>query len=59
MIVAKGFDDCVVFMTDDGITVTVAEPEGGLDSAGVAKIKDIITTETEYAADDLKIMEIK
>ena len=58
MIVAKGFKDCMVFMTDDSVTVTVVRPEEGLSSAAVAKITDIITSETDYKADALKIIEI-
>ena len=58
MIVAKGFADCVVFMTDDGVTVTVAKPEEGLSSSAVAKITDIITSETSYTVDSLKIIEV-
>ena len=59
LIVAKGFEDCVVFISDDGINVTVPAPEDGLPAASVAKITDIVTTETDFAADNLKIIEIK
>ncbi|MGE4483540.1 MAG: SpoIIIAH-like family protein [Oscillospiraceae bacterium] len=59
LIMAKGFDDCVVFMTDDGINVTVPTEEGGLSTASVAKITDIVTSETDFGADVLKIIEIK
>ena len=58
MIKAKGFEDCVVFITDEGVTVTVASPEGGLSSPMAAQITDIIKTETGYTADSLKIIEI-
>lgn len=59
LIVAKGFADCVVFISDEGINVTVSAPEEGLPAASVAKIKDIVTAETDFTADSLKIIEIK
>lgn len=59
LIMAKGFADCVVFMSDDGINVTVPSEEGGLSTASVAKITDIVTSETGLGADALKIIEIK
>ncbi len=59
LITAKGFSECVVFISDDGINVTVPVPQEGLSSASVAKITDIITEKTEFTAADLKIIEIK
>lgn len=53
---AKGFDDSVVFMSGDGVTVTVHFPSGSEDAESVAKITDIITTETDYEASALKII---
>lgn len=58
MIVAKGFTDCVMFMTDEKVTVTVAKPEGGLTTEGAAQIRDIITSETDYTVDSLTIIEV-
>ena len=55
---AKGFDDSVVFMSADGVTVTVRFPEGTPESESVAKITDIITTETDYTASALRIIGI-
>jgi stage III sporulation protein AH len=58
LIMAKGFLDCVVYMSDDGVSVTVSAEEG-LSTVGVAKITDIILSETEFTADQLKVIEIK
>jgi len=58
MIIAKGFLDCVVFMSDEGVTVTVCKEENGLSSADTAKITDIITTQTDYTAQMLTVIEI-
>ncbi|MBE6948885.1 MAG: SpoIIIAH-like family protein [Ruminococcaceae bacterium] len=59
LVVAKGFQDCVAYMTEDGITVTVACDAEALSDSAVAQIKDIVLSETEYTADQLKIIEIK
>lgn len=55
---AKGFIDCVVYLTDERVSVTVAA-EGGLDQSAVAKITDIVIAETGLTADKLTVSEIK
>ena len=59
LITAKGFQDCVAYMTDNNVTVTVSAGAEGLSEAGVARIKDIILTETDYNANQMKIVEVK
>ncbi len=59
LIKAKGFADCVVYMSDEGVNVTVPAPEEGLSSASVAKITDVVTTQTDYTAGDIKIIPVK
>lgn len=59
LIIAKDFADCVVYISDDGISVTVPAPEEGLSAASVAKIKDVIMSETDFTAADMKIIEVK
>ncbi len=56
LVVAKGYSDCVAFMGADSISVVVSSPEG-LETADVARIKDIVIAETSYTADQIKIME--
>lgn len=56
LVVAKGYSDCVAFMGVDSISVVVSSPEG-LETADVARIKDIVIAETSYTADQIKIME--
>lgn len=58
LIMAKGFIDCVVFLSEDGVSVTVAAEEG-LSTVGVAKITDIILSETSFTADQLTVIEVK
>jgi len=59
LIKAKGFADCVVYISSDGVSVTVAAPPEGLSTAEVAKITDIIVSHTDWKAMDLNIIEVK
>jgi stage III sporulation protein AH len=59
LIMAKGFEECVVYISEDGISVAVPAPSGGLSAAEVARITDVVTTETSFTAEDLKIIEVK
>lgn len=56
LVIAKGYTDCVAFMGADSISVVVSAPKG-LETADVARIKDIVIAETGYTADQIKIME--
>ena len=44
LVMAKGFEDCVAFVDENGVSVVVKAEK--LDSAGVSKIKDIIISQT-------------
>lgn len=59
LLLAKDFDECVVYISGDRVTVAVPSPEEGLSDATVARITDTITGETEYAASQLTIIEVK
>lgn len=59
LVTAKGFSDCVVYISDSGVTVTVAAPEEGLTSAEVAQITEIVTEGVGCSASDIKIVEVK
>ena len=57
LVTAKGYADCVVFMGAESVSVVVAPPEGGLTATDAARIKDIVISETDYTAQQIKIME--
>jgi len=57
LVIAKGYADCVAFMGENSISVVVSAAEDGLQTEDVAKIKDIILSETDYTVDQIKIME--
>ena len=57
LVIAKGYADCVVFMSENSISVVVSAAEDGLQMEDVAKITDIVLSETTYTADQIKILE--
>ena len=57
LVVAKGYADCVTFMGENSISIVVSAAEDGLQTEDVAKIMDIVLSETDYDADQIKIME--
>ena len=59
LVISKGYEDCVTYMSDGAISVAVAAPEDGLTAEAVAQICDIVTTQSEYTPSELKIIEVK
>ena len=58
MITAKGYDDCVVCLSEDGASIVVSTGEDGLQTEDVARITDIVKQETGLSAECIKIMEV-
>ena len=58
LIIAKGYTDCVAYMSSEGISVAVATPEGGLKQEDVAVIADIVMTQSDYTLDDIRVVEV-
>ncbi len=59
LIIAKGYTDCVAYMTENGISVAVAAPEGGMQSEDVAVIADIVMTQSGFSFDDIRVVEVQ
>lgn len=59
LLLAKNFAECVAFISADGVTLAVPAPEEGLTAEDVAKITDTIVAETDFAATQLRIIEVK
>lgn len=57
LVIAKGYQDCVAFISTGGVSVVVAAGEDGLQPADVAKITEIVTGETGVPASQIKIIE--
>lgn len=58
LIIAKGYTDCVAYMTENGISVAVAAPEGGMKSEDVAVIADIVMTQSGFSFEDIRVVEV-
>ena len=59
LIIAKGYADCVAYMSGEGISVAVSSPEGGLQQADVAVIADIVMAQSDYGLEDIRVVEVK
>ena len=59
LIIAKGYTDCVAYMSASGISVAVSAPEGGLKPEDVAVIADIVITQSDYTMDEIRVVEVQ
>ncbi len=59
LIIARGYTDCVAYMSGTGISVAVASPEGGLQQTDVAVIADIVMTQSDFSLDDIRVVEVQ
>jgi stage III sporulation protein AH len=57
LIKAQGFDDCVVYLTDD--TANIVVKTSGLLPAQAAQIKDILLGEVTIPTENIRIFEVK
>lgn len=58
-LIAKDFEDCVVFVSDDGVTVAVPAPMEGLTDVQVAQITEAVLQNTDHTTEALNIIEVK
>lgn len=56
LIVAKGYQDCVAYISEDGISVAVAAPEDGLTQSDVALLSDIVLSQTSCKLSDIRVI---
>lgn len=59
LVIAKGYADCVAYMSEEGISVAVAAPENGLMQEDVALLTDIIMDQSSYDIEDIRIVEVQ
>ena len=59
LVIAKGYADCVAYMTEQGISIAVATPEGGMQKDDVAVITDIVLTQSDYTVAQIRVVEVK
>lgn len=59
LVIAKGYADCVAYITEQGISVAVASPEGGIQKEDVALIADIVMAQTEFDYTQIRVVEVQ
>lgn len=59
LVIAKGYADCVAYISDEGISVAVATQEGGLQQEDVAVIADIVLTQSDFTMDSIRVVEVQ
>jgi stage III sporulation protein AH len=59
LVIAKGYADCVAYMSKTGISVAVAAPEGGMQQEDVAVIADIVISQTGLSMADIRVVEVQ
>lgn len=59
LVIAKGYADCVAYMSDGGISVAVASPEGGLQDTDVALIADIVMSQSALGMEKIRVVEVQ
>ena len=58
LVIAKGYSDCVAYISDSGISVAVASPEGGITQQDVAVIADIVLSQSDMGIEDIHVVEV-
>ena len=58
LVVAKGYADCVAIIGQDSVNVVVQGSAGELTRADTAKIMDIVSQNTNFTADRIKIIPV-
>jgi stage III sporulation protein AH len=58
LVIAKGYTDCVAYRSEEGISVAVAAPEGGLEQQDVAVIADIVMSQSDFKIADIRVVEV-
>jgi stage III sporulation protein AH len=58
-VIAKGYAECVAYISDGGISVALATPEGGLQQTDVAVIADIILTQSDFTMEQIRVVEVQ
>lgn len=58
LVKAKGFTDCVAFITEDKISVAVQPSGGDLSKQNVAQIRDIVLSKTSIDSQNIVVIEV-
>ena len=59
LVKAKGFVDCVAFINEDQVNITVMTSSEGLTKEEVAQIRDIVLSKCSVTAQNITVVEVK
>ena len=59
LVIAKGYADCVAYISDKKISIAVASPEGGIKDTDVALIADIVMSQSDFDLEDIYVVEVQ
>ena len=59
LVIAKGYKDCVAYISEEGISVAVAMPAEGLQQGDVSLLADIVMGQTDYELSDIRIFGVE
>ena len=59
LVVAKGYADCVAYISDDGISLAVAAPTSGLKQSDVSLVADIVLAQTDFKLSDIRVIGVE
>ena len=59
LVIAKGYSDCVTYISDNVVSVAVSAPAEGLKESDVALISDVVTSQRDCNLSDVRIIEVK
>lgn len=59
LVIAKGYADCVAYISDEKISIAVAAPEGGIKETDVALIADIVISQSDFELEDIYVVEVQ
>lgn len=59
LVIAKGYEDCVAYISEEGISVAVAMPTDGLKEGDVSLLADIVMAQTDYDLSDIRIFGVE
>ena len=58
LVIAKGYKDCVAYISEGGISIAVAVPEEGFTQSDAAIIADIVMTQSDFPMEDIRVVEV-
>lgn len=59
MAIAKGYEDCVAYISDGTVSVAVAAPKDGLLEKDVALLADIVMAQTDYNLSQIRVFGVE